>query len=72
MRKIKFILIVLLVMILILSVAVSNVYSKYVTSKKINGNLTITAELGKINIEEASVSSAIIPGMEDFSLTLTE
>lgn len=64
MRKIKFILSVLLVMTLVLSVAVSNVYSKYVTSKNISGNLTITAELGKINIEEASVSSAIIPGVD--------
>ena len=64
MRKIKFILSVLIVMTLVLSVAVSNAYAKYVSSKNINGSLTVTAELGKIDIEEATVSTAIIPGVD--------
>ena len=64
MKKIKLILIVLILITLTLSVAVSNAYAKYVAKENINGSLTVTAELGNISVEEADVSTLIIPGVD--------
>lgn len=64
MKKIKFTPVVLIVLALALAMAAGGTYAKYATTKTVKGTLTVTANLGSIEMDESIITGSIIPGVD--------